>query len=78
MDSLIDICVVNVSLIHQNLVNVNDFNCLYMLARRLNRNFIEVTFFINLVEFSTESCSTAIEVLILYTNMKKKKIESEF
>ena len=50
---------------------VNDINRFYMLARRLNRESIEVKFFINHIDTTTELC--------LHTNMNMKKInKSEF
>ena len=45
MYSLMDIYILNLSLIYQNLVMVNDLNSSYMLARRFNGKYIEVKFF---------------------------------
>ena len=58
-----DICLVNLSLIYQNLVMVNYFNSFYILARRFNGNSIEVKFFIIHIDAATELRSTAIEVV---------------
>jgi len=50
MYSLIDMCILNLSVNHQNLVMVNDFNSFYVLARRLNGKSIEINFFSNLLD----------------------------
>ena len=42
---------------------VNDFNSFYILEMSLNRKSIEVKFIVNLIDATTEWCSTAIEVI---------------
>ena len=43
-------CILNLSLNHQNLVMVNDFNSFHMSARRLNIKSVEVKLFFNLID----------------------------
>ena len=42
---------------------VNDFNSFYILEMSLNRKSIEVKFIVNLIDATTEWCSTATEVI---------------
>ena len=72
MYNLIHICIVNLSLNHQKFMMINDFNRFYMLARRLYKKYIELKFVLNIINATTELCSTAIEVVFLHTNVRNK------
>ena len=67
---------VNLPLIHQNLVMVNEFNSFLHFSKEVEQESNKSKFFIKLIDITTELCFTTVD--IFYTYKRKNKIESEF